>query len=332
MKKVIAFILSIIFISNLVSCGSNAPTTSPVVIVHTPTPEPESQIINLALTEQAYSNKYVNLDYGIRLNIRDERASHKQNILYKHDNHLTSKPEVNVYPDVVSFVSESMKRYMRTMGFNLDSDISTDYLFNVRIKDYNVSYLSGIGWSGTVIMTVSINDNSNQLVYPNVEIVGRETKQSSGNNYYVASEVINTAYINALKDIDWDKIAYLLKRADTPSQEKNKQVTGDGNTALEHTIISWEVTSRPAGADVYWRILSSTPDVKNSNKNYKSTTPYESTESFDIKGLTYNNSGDVQIEILCEKPGYLPQKKVYNVRAALDQKSINAHFTLVKDE
>ncbi|MBE6345852.1 MAG: hypothetical protein E7067_01375 [Lentimicrobiaceae bacterium] len=325
MRKTVLSILLISFLISLVSCSSSSYTP-------TPAPKPEPPTINLALTSEAYSNRFVNLDYGIRLNIRDERASHKQTILYKHDNYLTSKPVVNVYPDVRSFVSESMRRYMRTMGFNLDSDISTDYMLNVSIKEYNVSYLSGIGWSGTVSMTISINDNNNQLVYPNVEIVGRATRQSSGSNYSVATEVINSAYANALEDIDWDRIAYFLKRADSPAQEKNKQVTGDGSTSLEHTILNWEVTSRPAGADVYWRVISSTPDVKNTNKNYKSTTPYESTESFDIKGLTYNNSGDVQIEILCEKPGYLPQKKVFNVRAAIDQKSINAHFTLVKDE
>lgn len=325
MRKTVLSILLISFLISLVSCSSSSYTP-------TPAPKPEPPTINLALTSEAYSNRFVNLDYGIRLNIRDERASHKQTILYKHDNYLTSKPVVNVYPDVRSFVSESMRRYMRTMGFNLDSDISTDYMLNVSIKKYNVSYLSGIGWSGTVSMTISINDNNNQLVYPNVEIVGRATRQSSGSNYSVATEVINSAYANALEDIDWDRIAYFLKRADSPAQEKNKQVTGDGSTSLEHTILNWEVTSRPAGADVYWRVISSTPDVKNTNKNYKSTTPYESTESFDIKGLTYNNSGDVQIEILCEKPGYLPQKKVFNVRAAIDQKSINAHFTLVKDE
>lgn len=328
MRKTVLSILLISFLISLVSCSSLSYTP----YTPTPAPKPEPPTINLALTSQAYSNRFVNLDYGIRLNIRDERASHKQTILYKHDNYLTSKPVVNVYPDVRSFVSESMRRYMRIMGFNLDSDISTDYMLNVSIKEYNISYLSGIGWSGTVSMTISINDNNNQLVYPNVEIVGRATKQSSGNNYSVATEVINSAYANALEDIDWDRIAYFLKRADSPAQEKNKQVTGDGSTSLEHTILNWEVTSRPAGADVYWRVISSTPDVKNTNKNYKSTTPYESTESFDIKGLTYNNSGDVQIEILCEKPGYLPQKKVFNVRAAIDQKSINAHFTLVKDE
>lgn len=325
MRKTVLSILLISFLISLVSCSSLSYTLTPV-------PKPEPPTINLALTSEAYSNRFVNLDYGIRLNIRDERASHKQTILYKHDGHLTSKPVVNVYPDVRSFVSESMRRYMRTIGFNLDSDISTDYMLNVSIKEYNVSYLSGIGWSGTVSMTISINDNNNQLVYPNVEIVGRATRQSSGSNYSVATEVINSAYANALEDIDWDRIAYFLKRADSPAQERNKQVTGDGSTSLEHTILNWEVTSRPAGADVYWRVISSTPDVKNTNKNYKSTTPYESTESFDIKGLTYNNSGDVQIEILCEKPGYLPQKKVFNVRAAIDQKSINAHFTLVKDE
>ncbi len=327
MRKPVLSILLISFLISLVSCSSLSYTPAPA-----PAPKPEPPTINLALTSQAYSNKFVNLDYGIRLNIRDERASHKQTILYKHDDYLTSKPVVNVYPDVRSFVSESMRRYMRTMGFNLDSDISTDYMLNVSIKEYNISYLSGIGWSGTVSMTISINDNNNQLVYPNVEIVGRATRQSSGSNYSVATEVINSAYANALEDIDWDRIAYFLKRADSPAQEKNKQVTGDGSTSLEHTILNWEVTSRPAGADVYWRVISSTPDVKNTNKNYKSTTPYESTESFDIKGLTYNNSGDVQIEITCEKPGYLPQKKVFNVRAAIDQKSINAHFTLVKDE
>lgn len=105
-----------------------------------------------------------------------------------------------------------------------------------------------------------------------------------------------------------------------------------GSNIMSNKILSWEVTSRPAGADVYWRIVSSTPAVKSTNKNYKSTTPYESTESLDIKGLTYDNSGNVQIEIICEKPGYLPQKKVFNLRAAIDQESINAHFTLVKDE
>lgn len=77
--------------------------------------------------------------------------------------------------------------------------------------------------------------------------------------------------------------------------------------------------------------MSSTPDVKNTNSNYVGSTPYESTESFDIKGLTYNNSDNVQIEVTCERPDYLPQKKRFNLRQVIDQKEISAQFNLVKE-
>ena len=112
----------------------------------------------------------------------------------------------------------------------------------------------------------------------------------------------------------------------------NKKVTGDGSTSLENTVIRWYIDSYPKGADVFTRVISSTPDVKNSNQNYVGTTPYETTEAFDIKGLSLNNAGDVQIEVTCEKPGYLSQKKRFNVLQAIDQKEISTKFNLVKDE
>lgn len=308
----------------LVSC-----TTHSSVVTSTPAPQ-QPRVINLDLTANDRSNAFVNLDYGIRINYRDGRTNSA--VLLKHDNYVTSTPTVSVNPDVSSFVRESLRRYMRTMGFRLDSDISSDYMMMVTLKNFNISWLDGIGWSAVVSMDISVYDHDNRQVYPTVGVSGRASSRAGGNDYVAASNVMNKAYANALEDIDWDRIAYFLHRSKSADAEKDKAVHGDGNTALEHTILSWEVTSRPAGADVYWRIISSTPDVKNTNKNYKATTPYESTESFDIKGLTYNNSGDVQIEVTCEKPGYLPQRKVFNLRSAIDQKSINAHFTLVKDE
>ena len=114
--------------------------------------------------------------------------------------------------------------------------------------------------------------------------------------------------------------------------EANKQVAGDGNTALESTVIRWYLDSSPKGADVSMRIVSSTPEVKNTNQNYVGTTPYETTETFDVKGLTYNNSGNVQIEVTCEKAGYITQKKRFNVRQAIDQKEISTKFNLIKEE
>ena len=122
-------------------------------------------------------------------------------------------------------------------------------------------------------------------------------------------------------------------KAETSNAVKaNKKVVGDGSTSLEQTVIRWYIDSYPKGADVFTRVISSTPDVKNSNQNYVGTTPYETTEAFDIKGLTLNNAGDVQIEVTCEKPGYISQKKRFNVLQAIDQKEISTKFNLVKDE
>lgn len=309
----------------LASCSSmQQPTrTTPT---YTPT-------INLALVNEAQANKFVNLDYGIKVNINDGRAYDKASrIVYKHDNYLTTTPSVNVYPDVMSFVNESMKRYMRTMGFNLDADIATDYMLAVSLKEFNVNYLSGIGWSGIVNMEIEVYDNNRQLVYPNVSIVGRSNRPGSGDDYNTATAVINTAYVNALEDIDWDRIAFFLNRASSPALEGNKQVQGSGNTALENYVIRWYIDSSPKGADVTWRVVSSTPDVKNTNMNYVGSTPYESTETFDIKGLTFNNSGDVQIEVSCEKTGYITQKKRFNLRQVIEQKEISTKFNLIKEE
>lgn len=291
---------------------------------------PGPRIINLALTEEPQANRYVELDYGVRLNVRDARSNSR--VLQKYDASATTLPQVQTDPEIVSFVSESTRRYMRTMGFNLDSDVATDYMLTLSVREFNLGFLSGVGWSGTVQLNVEVHDQDRKLVYPSVVAVGRASLGGSGNDFLAGARALNTAYANALKDIDWDRIAFFLKRAASPALEKNKQVTGAGNTALESTVIRWYVDSTPKGADVSTRIVSSTPEVKNTNQNYVGSTPYETTETFDVKGLTFNNSGNVQIEVVCEKPGYIAQKKRFNLRQAIEQKEISTKFNLVKEE
>jgi len=218
------------------------------------------------------------------------------------------------------------------MGFNLDADVATDYMLTLSIREFNLSYLSGIGWSGTVQLNVEVHDQNRKLVYPSVVAVGRASLGGNGNDFLTGAQALNAAYAHALKDIDWDRIAFFLKRASSPALEKNKQVAGDGNTALESTIIRWYIDSAPKGADISTRVVSSTSEVKDTNQNYVGSTPYEMTESFDIKGLTFNNSGDVQIEVTCEKAGYITQKKRFNLRQAIEQKEISTKFNLIKDE
>ena len=285
---------------------------------------PVTQTIPLELKTLPPANQYINMDYGIRLNVQDKRANPA--ILHKYDVAPGTRGLIlNTYPDVPSFASESMKQYMRTLGFVLDADINTDYMMQIDITQFHVSLLSGMGWVGTVCLDVQIFDENKTQVYPRTSITGRA---SSSTDF---SRALNDAYADALGNVDWDRVAYFLRRADTPAGEKNKQVTGGGDTALEHTIIRWYVDSAPKGADVYWRVISSTPDVKNTNQNFLGSTPYESTESFDIRGLTFNNSGDVQVEITCEKPGYITQRRRFNLRQAIEQKEISTKFNLVAE-
>lgn len=120
-----------------------------------------------------------------------------------------------------------------------------------------------------------------------------------------------------------------------PAGTEKEMVSRDnpGQTTLEKTIIRWAFDSDPQGARVYWRVISSIPEqVKNTNETYLMTTPYEETRSFNILGLTYENSRDVTIEIKLTKQGYHPQVKRFNVRQALDQQEISAFFELVKQD
>ena len=295
-----------------------------------PAPAPQPQTINLSLVSLPQADKYANLEYGIRLNVEDGRADKR--LIQVYDAAATSKPSVNVNPSIGSFIPESMRRYMRTMGLNMDADIATDYLMQVTLKEFHTDWLSGIGWQGTVIMDVKIYDHNRTLVYPTTEVAGRASIYGNATAIGLAQQALNKAYANALADIDWDRVAFFLHRAKDPKQEASKQVKGEGNTALEHLTVHWNVNSRPQGADVFWRVISQTPEVKNQNYKYLETTPYEGDETINIKGLTYNNAGNVQIEIKVEKKGYYSQTKKLNILSLIDDNDVSYMFKLVPED
>lgn len=96
-------------------------------------------------------------------------------------------------------------------------------------------------------------------------------------------------------------------------------------------IIRWYIDSNPNGADIAWRVISTTPKVQNTNLNYVGTTPYETTEALSIKGLSKANSNKVQIEVCCEKAGYVSQKKRFNLGQVLEQYEIATKFNLIRE-
>ena len=119
-----------------------------------------------------------------------------------------------------------------------------------------------------------------------------------------------------------------------PAGAAQERVTRNtsGNTALERTIIRWYFDSAPQGARIYWRVISSVPaEVKNTNELWLGSTPFEETRAFNIQGLTYENSRDVQIEIKVKRKGYIDQNKRFNVRQAIDQQEISSFFDMVEE-
>ncbi|MDE6535114.1 MAG: hypothetical protein K2K82_03790 [Muribaculaceae bacterium] len=286
-------------------------------------------------TRADVTQRYGNLDYGIRIQVNsDVRVRDIVNL-----NDLPSKeaadfPKVDMPFSLTESVEQYLDSYSSGLGLSMARSSGTDFTlrvlikdFRLRVRDYNRKkrvYSS----SAAMVISYELISPENEVVISATTTTGRGSSRSGDEIAYPLIE----AYEQALGDIDWDRIASQLKIAKTAKQEKNKEVSGMGDSALEHTVIRWYIVSKPQGADVSWRVVSSTPDVANTNANFVGSTPYESTEAFDIRGLSYNNSGNVQIEVTCEKDGYLPQKKRFNLRQAIDQKEISAKFNLVKED
>ncbi len=149
--------------------------------------------------------------------------------------------------------------------------------------------------------------------------------------------LLSCTVVKSAKNPTVGHTSYSTYQKDTtiPQGGENEVVTRDnpGNTSLERTVIRWYFESEPQGARIFWRVISSVPDqVKNSNENWLGNTPFEETRSFNILGLTYENSRDVQIEIKVRRPGYIDQTKRFNVRQAIDQQEISSFFDMVKED
>lgn len=295
-----------------------------------------SSSIELELPTRAnVSQRYGNLDYGVRIQVNSDVRN--RDILNTND--LPSKeaaefPAFNMVYSLTESAEQFLDSYASGLGFKSASSYNTDFVlkvsirdFRLRVRDYNKKK-KNFSSSGAMVINWELYSPDNELVISSTTSTGRGSSRSQAD----IALPLTVAFEEALSGIDWDRIASQLKIAKDAKHEKNKEVSGMGNSALEHTVIRWYILSSPKGADISWRVVSSTPDVANTNANFIGTTPYESTESFDIRGLSYNNSGNVQIEVTCEKAGYLPQSKRFNLRQAIDQKEITTKFNLVKED
>lgn len=314
--KISALILSLTLSMTTTSCvtqraakTTNQPTTIELYSSASPTEHYTglSHGVNLAVVSMVEPSQMID---NSELNSRQRAIFDNAKIIFT--------------PSLRTFVDESLSTYMKRMGIKVNSDDDNDYRLRVTVKEFKVVRGPTNG-RATVILEYSLSNSNNERIFEKVAR-GRFISISDLAHAY------QQAYDKAIADIDWQEIVDAITTHKHPEQEAQRQVRGEGDTALEHTVIRWFIDSAPKGADVTWRIVSSTPDVKNTNSNYLGTTPYESTETFDIKGLKLENSGNVQVEVSCEKNGYLTQRRRFNLRQVIEQKEISTKFNLVKEE
>lgn len=284
--------------------------------------------VPLVVYHQSVPTTYKDLDKAVKLVIKSDVNSSEA--MYDDSNlpAATRKliPRYTFTPSVRSFAEEATTAYMQQMRFDMSP--SADYTLYVDVKKFKMQWIDKKNGECVVQLLYRLTNEAGENVVPS-STASATIRLANAENFGAG---LGRAYAEALRKINWDRIADCLRVAKTAKQEKNAQVNGAGDTALEHTVIRWFIQSSPQGADVSWRVVSSTPDVSNTNSNFVGTTPYESTEAFDIRGLTYNNSGNVQIEVTCERSGYLTQRKRFNLRQAIDQKEISAKFNLIKED
>lgn len=318
--KIIKLSFALILTLFLFSCGSSKQVTR------------EPRVLNISLESTATPDMHFNsLNHGIDIYVSSnvtDRAILDASEATAYTRQMLSNSRINVNPTIKEFVNQSLGLYARSLGITVGGNVNSDYALRVNVRNFSVALGNQTRDRAVVELEYNFTNPDNETLIRQT-VRGRFVAPNSNTSY---SYLLDRAFTEALKAMNWDSMAGYLKTPKRADQQPVAQVKGDGNTALESTIIRWNIESRPAGADVYWRVVSSTSDVKNTNATFLGTTPYESTESFDIRGLSYENSGNVQIEIKCERQGYLPQTRRFNLRQVIDQKEVSTKFNLVKDE
>lgn len=190
--------------------------------------------VRLALTGDITANLYSSINPTIQLNIR-VTLRNADNIMNRYDANPVFAPVLTPNPDIETFTSSSIKNWLERIGFTVNADAACPVL-NVLIQQYEINYLSGNGWTGTVKITFGLVGSGQYELY---SYTSRGFYKMAGDpkNYREAAEVINKAFFESLSKVDWNTIAGLAG--------KTEKVTASGTeTSAEESIISTTARQR----------------------------------------------------------------------------------------
>ena len=210
-------------------------------------PQADKGEVNLALSGDITANLYSTYKPGVQLNIRST-IRNADNIMNRYDANPVFSPVLTPNPDIETFANKSIKYWLERSGFTVNTDAAS-HVLNVLIQQYEINYLSGSGWTGTVKMTFTLLGSGQYELYSYTSL-GFYKMAGDPKNYKEASEVINKAFFESLGKVDWSTIAGLAgKREDAAAAgtETSTEESITGTTARQRQD---ELADRQSDIDI----------------------------------------------------------------------------------
>jgi Caspase domain len=128
------------------------------------------------------------------------------NLLVKYDANPFFSPILKPSINIATFTKNSIEKFLLNKGFEIQAEANK--ILVITIQQFEINYLSGNGWTGTVKLNTELIEN-NQLIYHKPSM-GYNKIMASSDNYKEAANVINTTFYNAVSNIEWQKITEIV--------------------------------------------------------------------------------------------------------------------------
>jgi hypothetical protein len=194
--------------------------------------------IKLALTGEIPSGQFSNYNAGVRIAVRNNLQK-PDNIMNRYDANPIFAPVLTPNPDIESFVKRSVTDYLERLGVKVNE---SGLLLNISVQQFEINYLSGNGWTGTARLTLKLVGNNQEELFIQTAR-GFYKLNGVADNYMEATSVINEAYYESLKLVDWGKLALAAsQRGSQVNLAQNPQTT---NTQTNQATSNQTVSNQP---------------------------------------------------------------------------------------
>jgi hypothetical protein len=203
--------------------------------------------VRLALTGDITANIYSNYNPGIQLNIRST-IRNPDNIMNRYDANPIYAPVLTPNPDIETFASNNIKNYLERIGFTVNTN-TTSPVLNILIQQYEINYLSGNGWTGTVKMTFGLVGSGQYELY---SYTSRGFYKMTGDpkTFSEAAEAINKAFFECLSKVDWNTVAGLSKQTESTTAANIVTATEENITKTNTRPVQEITINNPSDIDV----------------------------------------------------------------------------------